>query len=66
MKESILKSISTLKVLFNISILVLTAWFSYQHGFYVGKLDGQANTNALQEIGFIPEYVDSNQYAIIR
>lgn len=51
----------------NLAILLGAIWFSYQHGFYVGKLDAEANSNALQSAGYdIPFHVDSNNYALIK
>jgi len=52
--------------LLNLAIIGGIANFAYQHGFYVGSIDAQANRGALQQAGYdIPFEVDSQRYAVI-
>ena len=56
----------TIKTILTILAITASAYGGYNHGFYVGKLDGQANTSALQEAGYIPTNIDSSEVSWIR
>ena len=48
--------------LLNLALIAGIAHTAYQHGFYVGSIDAQANNKALQQTGYIaPAFIDSTE-----